>query len=63
MCALEPSDYATIDRLMTKYSFYEHSQSMEVPAFIPDEAELRQDIEELKVWRTDFEGRCKAALG
>lgn len=36
---------------------------MEVPAFIPDEAELRQDIEELKVWRTDFEGRCKAALG
>lgn len=48
---------------MTKYSFYEHSQSMEVPAFIPEEAELRQDIEELKAWRIDFEGRCKAALG
>ena len=63
LCAIEPSDCATIDRLMTKYSFYEHSQSMEAPAFIPDEAELRLDIEELKAWRTDFEGRCKAALG
>lgn len=48
---------------MTKYSFYEHSQSMEVSAFIPDEAELRQDIEELMAWRTYFEGCCKGALG
>ena len=63
LCAIEPSDCATIDHLMTKYSFYEHSQSMEVPAFIPEEAELRQDIEELKGWRIDFGGRCKAALG
>lgn len=63
LCAIVPSDCATIDRLMTKYSFYEHSQSMEVPAFIPEESELRQDIEELKTWRIDFEGRSKAALG
>gem|GEM_PF-6228260 len=31
---------------MTKYFFYEHSQSMGVPSFIPEEAELRQDIGE-----------------
>lgn len=36
---------------MTKYSCYEHSQSSEVPVFIPDEPELRQDLEALKAWR------------
>jgi len=63
LSAIELTDCATIDGLMTKYSFYEHSQSMEVPAFIPDEPELRADIEALKTWRDDFEARCKKALG
>ncbi len=63
LSAIELTDCAKIDSLMTKYSFYEHSQSMEVPAFIPDEPELRADIEALKTWRDDFEGRCKKALG
>ena len=62
LSAIEITDCATIDRLMTKYSFYEHSQSLEVPAFIPDEPELRADIESLKAWRDEFEGRCKKAL-
>ncbi len=35
-----------VDSHMTKYFFYEHSQSMGVPSFIPEEAELRQDIGE-----------------
>lgn len=61
LSVIEPVDCATIDRLMTKYSFYEHSQSTETPAFIPDEPELREDIEALKTWRDDFENRCKAA--
>ena len=63
LSAIELTDCAKIDSLMTKYSFYEHSQSMEVPAFIPDEPELRADIEALKTWRDDFEVRCKKALG
>lgn len=63
LSAIERTDCEKIDSLMTKYSFYEHSQSMEVPAFIPDEPELRADIEALKTWRDDFEGRCKKALG
>jgi energy-coupling factor transporter ATP-binding protein EcfA2 len=63
LSAIEPADCAKIDGLMTKYSFYEHSQSMEVPAFIPDEPELRADIEALKTWRDDFETRCKKAIG
>lgn len=63
LSAITPADCATIDRLMTKYSFYAHSQSAETPAFIPVEAELREDIEALKSWREDFEKRRKAALG
>ena len=42
---------------MTKYSCYEHSQSEEVPVFIPDEPELRQDIQSLKDWRERFKNR------
>lgn len=63
LSAITPADCATIDRLMTKYSFYAHSQSAEAPAFIPAEAELREDIEALKSWREDFAKRRKAALG
>jgi hypothetical protein len=63
LSAIEPADCAKIDGLMTKYSFYEHSQSTEVPAFIPDEPELRADIEDLKAWRDDFGGRRKKAIG
>lgn len=63
LSAINPTDCATLDHLMTKYSFYEHSQSSETPAFIPDEPELREDIEALKTWRDDFALRCKAAIG
>jgi energy-coupling factor transporter ATP-binding protein EcfA2 len=63
LSAIEPDDCKFIDGLMTKYSFYEHSQSTETPAFIPDEPELRQDVESLKAWRTGFDARCKKALG
>lgn len=47
---------------MTKYSCYEHSQSQEVPVFIPEEPELRQDIDSLKQWRKEFVARRKEAL-
>jgi len=50
-------DCQFIDELMTKYSCYEHSHSTEVPVFIPDEAELRGDIQSLKDWRDQFRKR------
>ena len=59
--SIEAEDCQLIDRLMTKYSFYEHSQSQEVPAFIPEAVELKEDIELLKQWRTDFTNRRKLA--
>lgn len=63
LSAITAADCAHLDTLMTKYSCYEHSQSTETPAFIPDEPELRADIEALRRWRTDFLGRRKAAIG
>lgn len=55
-------DCELIDGLMTKYSCYEHSQSQEVPVFIPEEPELNQDIESLRQWRKGFVARRKEAL-
>ena len=54
---IDQEDCQFIDELMTKYSCYEHSQSEEVPVFIPDEPELRQDIQSLKDWRERFKNR------
>lgn len=51
---IQKEDCDFIDGLMTKYSCYEHSQSDETPSFLPDEPELREDIEKLKTWREDF---------
>lgn len=51
-------DCIFLDGMMTKYSCYEHSQSQETPVFLPDEPELRQDIEALKVWREKFKERA-----
>lgn len=56
---IQPEDCQMIDDLMTKYSCYEHSQSYEAPAFIPEEPELRADIESLRDWRKKFSERRK----
>ena len=54
---ITPEDCRFIDNLMTKYSSYEHSQSQEVPISLPEEPELRADLESLKTWRQDFRKR------
>jgi energy-coupling factor transporter ATP-binding protein EcfA2 len=54
---IEPKDCELIDTLMTKYSCYEHSQSSEIPVLIPEEPELRQDLEALKAWRDGLNKR------
>jgi hypothetical protein len=59
---INPSDCSFIDGLMTKYSFYEHSQSQEQPTFIPTPEELRIDLEVLQNWRRDFVERRRKAL-
>jgi energy-coupling factor transporter ATP-binding protein EcfA2 len=56
---IKEADCQFINDLMTKYSCYEHSQSQEVPVFIPEEPELLADIESLKQWRKSFKDRRK----
>ena len=52
------ADCRFIDGLMTKYSAYEHSQSPETPISLPEEPELRADLESLKTWREEFKKRA-----
>lgn len=52
-------DCKLFDELMTKYSKYEHSQSIELPVFAPDIEELKEDMEKLKKWSEDFKKRVK----
>ncbi len=54
---INQEDCKFIDTLMSKYSCYEHSQSWETPSFIPEEPELREDLESLKQWREEFKTR------
>lgn len=50
-------DCKLIEGLMTKYSCYEHSQSTEMPAFIPEYRELKEDVSTLKHWRDKLKTR------
>lgn len=54
---IKPEDCSFIDRLMTKYSTLVHSQSTENPIAIPQEPELKKDLEDLKAWRDEFKKR------
>ena len=50
-------DCDLIDKFMSKYSVYEHSQSAEFPAELPEPDELEQDIDTVLTWLVAFRGR------
>jgi energy-coupling factor transporter ATP-binding protein EcfA2 len=52
-------DCSLIEKMMTKYSRYEHAQSAEAPVQLPEPDELDEDIAELKKWRDELEKRRK----
>lgn len=54
---ISKEDCKLIEGLMAKYSCYEHSQSTEMPAFIPEYNELKGDISNLKEWREQLKTR------
>jgi energy-coupling factor transporter ATP-binding protein EcfA2 len=59
---INQADCEFIDTLMSRYSCYEHSQSSETPSFIPEEPELREDLEALKKWRECFKKRSNGTV-
>jgi hypothetical protein len=50
-------DCRFLDSMMTKYSYYEHSQPLETPVAIPCPDELHDDLTELIRWQTNFSKR------
>lgn len=59
---ISTDDCKFFDGLMTKYSAFEHSQSSETQVKVPEEPELRADIESLKTWREEFKKRPTEAV-
>lgn len=57
LAKITSDDCAMIDKFMTKYSYYEHSQPIEVPVEIPTPDNIKQDISELLIWIEEFSGR------
>ena len=52
-------DCKTIDDMMTKYSYYDHSMSDEAPLQEFTLEEIEQDVNDLIVWLTDINSRRK----
>lgn len=61
LASIEKQDCIFIEQLMTKYSCFEHSQFTEIPIRIPEENELRSDIESLISWRDGLITKRKLA--
>lgn len=55
--AINSDDINLFDDMMTKYSSYEHSQSLERPVSLPELEDIEKDIEQLLEWYTDFNKR------
>lgn len=54
---IKRTDCDMFDDLMTRYSCYEHSQSLESPIDVPQPAQLEADIQKLLSWCEDFLSR------
>ena len=57
--AVQEDDIKLFDRMMTKYSFQEHSQSSERTIDLPELDEIASDIDEMIKWEIDFKKRRK----
>jgi len=51
---IEQKDCDLLDDLMTRYSVFEHSQSDELPAPMPDLSLIEQDMDNLSAWIESF---------
>lgn len=57
LARITTSDCEFIDKMMTKYSCHEHSQSDEAPVELPSPDELRSDIQQILDWHSEFSKR------
>ena len=59
LALINECDCQLLERLMTKYSKYMHSQSFEAIVAHPTPDELQLDLQELKKWFDNFNNRVK----
>ena len=57
LAKISEADCNFFERLMTKYSRYEHSQPLEAPVPLPEPCELEADFNALKQWQSEFKKR------
>lgn len=57
LAKIQKSDCDLMDDLMTRYSIFEHSQSEEFPAPIPDVVQIETDVNNLAKWIDEFSKR------
>ena len=50
-------DCEFIDKMMTRYSKYEHAQPEEAPIPLPEPDELEEDLQSLMAWLKEFSSR------
>jgi predicted aconitase with swiveling domain len=62
LAKLTKEDCAILDSLMTKYSGFEHSQSLESPVKLPSVEDIANDIKALKDWRDGYSKRVPPRL-
>ena len=57
LAKIQDEDCKCLDKLMTEYSRYEHSQPLEAPVSLPSPEKMEQDFNVLKDWITEFKQR------
>ena len=60
MYAIEEDDIKFFEKMMTKYSYQEHSQSSEKLVELPSIDEIKTDIDEMLQWKKKFTKRKDA---
>ena len=51
-------DISLFEEMMTRYSHFDHSQSVERPVSLPALEEVEKDIDRVLAWSEDFKNRC-----
>lgn len=59
--ALTAQDIALFHKMMTQYSCYDHSQSIETNVSLPNINDLETDMETMLGWTEDYKKRCDDA--
>ncbi|TXD45186.1 chromosome segregation protein SMC [Xanthomonas campestris] len=61
LTVISKDDCALIEKMMTKYSAFEHAQPYDTPLPSIDPHNIISDIADMSVWIREFEGRAAAA--